>query len=72
VSLAIRTRPARKAFTPHALGAISCDSGNYGYDGAGNIVTIGSDHYLYDGVQRLKQSSTMGTPETYTYDGSAT
>jgi RHS repeat-associated protein len=59
--------PAR--FTPHALGSLAWDSGTYAYDGAGNVVSIGTDNYLYDGVQRLKQSSTKGTPETYTYDG---
>jgi RHS repeat-associated protein len=58
-----------KHLTPHALGAISWDSGTYAYDGAGNIVSIGTDKYLYDGVQRLKQSSTQGSIETYTYDG---
>jgi RHS repeat-associated protein len=58
-----------KRLTPHAMGAISWDSGSYAYDGAGNIISIGSDNYLYDGVQRLKQSSTRGTIETYTYDG---
>ncbi|HXA20257.1 MAG TPA: RHS repeat-associated core domain-containing protein [Thermoanaerobaculia bacterium] len=56
-------------FTPHALGSLAWDSGAYAYDGAGNIVSIGTDNYLYDGVQRLHQSSTQGTPETYTYDG---
>jgi YD repeat-containing protein len=54
---------------PHALGALSWDSGIYAYDGAGNIVSIGSDNYLYDGVQRLRQSSTRGSVEAYTYDG---
>ncbi|HXA20251.1 MAG TPA: RHS repeat-associated core domain-containing protein [Thermoanaerobaculia bacterium] len=61
------TQTAR--FTPHALGSLAWDSGPYAYDGAGNIVSIGTDNYLYDGVQRLHQSSTQGTPETYTYDG---
>jgi hypothetical protein len=56
-------------FTPHPLGTLSWDSGTYKYDGAGNIVSIGTDNYLYDGVQRLKQSSTQGSGETYTYDG---
>ena len=51
------------------MGSLSWDSGTYAYDGSGNIVSIGTDNYLYDGVQRLKQSSTKGTPETYTYDG---
>ncbi len=56
-------------FTPHTLGNTPWDSGTYQYDGARNIVSIGNDNYLYDGVQRLKQSSTKGTSETYTYDG---
>jgi len=42
------TQTAR--FTPHALGSLAWDSGTYGYDGAGNIVSIGTDNYLYDGV----------------------
>jgi RHS repeat-associated protein len=58
-----------KRLVPHALGTISWNSGNYTYDGAGNIVSIGTDNYLYDGAQRLRQSSTQGTAETYTYDG---
>jgi RHS repeat-associated protein len=58
-----------KRFTPRALGTITWDSGTYAYDGAGNIVSIGSDNYLYDGVQRLTQSSTKGMVETYRYDG---
>ncbi|HXA20255.1 MAG TPA: hypothetical protein VN380_24975 [Thermoanaerobaculia bacterium] len=61
------TQAAR--FTPHALDSLARDSGAYVYDGAGNIVSIGTDNYLYEGVQRLHQSSTQGTPETYTYDG---
>ncbi len=56
-------------FIPHALGSLAWDSGTYGYDSAGNIVSIGTDNYLYDGAQRLKQSSTKATAETYTYDG---
>jgi RHS repeat-associated protein len=58
-----------RRLTPRALGNTPWSSGTYLYDGAGNIVSIGGDNYLYDGVQRLKQSSTQGTPETYTYDG---
>ena len=38
------TQAAR--FTPHALGTLYWDSGNYAYDGAGNIVSIGTDNYL--------------------------
>jgi RHS repeat-associated protein len=51
------------------LGSVQWSSGTYLYDGAGNIVSIGTDNYLYDGVQRLKQSSTQGISEAYTYDG---
>jgi hypothetical protein len=53
--------------TPHALGSTSWNPGDYAYDGAGNIVSIGTDTYAYDGVQRLRQSLTRGTPEAYTY-----
>jgi RHS repeat-associated protein len=56
-------------FTPHALGSTSWNPGDYVYDGAGNIVSIGADTYAYDGVQRLRQSLTRGMPEAYTYDG---
>ena len=47
--------------SPHPLGSTPWTSGTYSYDGAGNITAIGSDSYVYDGVQRLKQSSTSGT-----------
>ncbi|MGH9419391.1 MAG: hypothetical protein ACRD3J_05405, partial [Thermoanaerobaculia bacterium] len=58
-----------RRLVPHALGSTPWDSGTYAYDGAGDIVSIGTDNYLYDGAQRLKQSSTKGAGETYTYDG---
>jgi len=62
--------PASKLrLTPIALGSTPWSPGEYKYDGAGNIISVGTDNYLYDGVQRLKQSSTRGTAETYTYDG---
>jgi hypothetical protein len=51
-----------RRLTPRALGNTPWSSGTYLYDGAGNIVSIGTDNYLYDGVQRLKQSSTQGPP----------
>jgi YD repeat-containing protein len=55
--------------TAHALGNLNWDSGDYSYDGAGNIIGIGTNnYYYYDGEQRLKQSSTVGTIESYTYD----
>lgn len=61
------TTPKRVAVRP--LSITSWDSGTYGYDGAGNITSIGTNRYTYDGVQRLKTSATSGTSETYNYDG---
>ena len=45
-------------------------SGDYAYDGAGNITQIGNDRYLYDSVNRLVSGSVQGTvnTQTYTYD----
>jgi len=45
-------------------------SGVYTYDGAGNIVTIGSNWYLYDGLSRLVEATVAGESEvrTYTHD----
>ncbi len=43
-------------------------SGTYSYDGAGNIIAIGADTYVYDGAQRLVSSVTRGVQENYTYD----
>jgi RHS repeat-associated protein len=62
-------RASKPRLTPIALGTTPWGSGEYKYDGAGNIISIGTDNYLYYGVQRLKQSSTRGVAETYTYDG---
>jgi len=47
-------------------------SGTYAYDGAGNIKAIGRNHYVYDGVNRLRQGTAI-TPaqqsvQGYTYD----
>ena len=36
-----------------SAGALLWDSGEYAYDGAGNIKQIGSDSYTYDRLQRL-------------------
>jgi RHS repeat-associated protein len=44
--------------------------GTYTYDGAGNIIAIGADTYVYDTAQRLVSSVTRGVEEDYTYDAS--
>jgi RHS repeat-associated protein len=38
--------------------ATNWSSGTYGYDGAGNIKTIGADTFTYDLVSRLKEGTT--------------
>jgi len=51
----------------------SWDSGTYTYDGAGNIIAIGTDHYGYDALGRLVYGA-AATPQspanaqTYKYD----
>jgi RHS repeat-associated protein len=51
----------------------SWDSGTYTYDGAGNIIAIGTDHYGYDAFGRLAYGA-AATPQsptnaqTYKYD----
>ena len=53
-------------------GATHFDSGTYGYDGAGNIWSIGGDRYYYDQANRLVSASfTRGGQshqEAYAYD----
>jgi RHS repeat-associated protein len=44
------------------------ESGDYEYDGAGNIKTIGSKHYAYDGLNRLTAFSDTYASSSYTYD----
>lgn len=43
-------------------------TGQYLYDGSGNIKQIGSDTYRYDSAGRLIQASVKGITETYKYD----
>jgi YD repeat-containing protein len=49
------------------------DTGAYGYDGAGNVVKMGSDYYLYDTFGRLKEGTAFQSGssrrQTYAYDG---
>jgi RHS repeat-associated protein len=62
--------PASSArLTPRPAGyGDNGQSGTYSYDGAGNIIAIGADTYVYDGAQRLVRSVTRGVQENYTYD----
>jgi len=52
--------------------SLSWDSGSYGYDAEGNIVSIGSDAYGYDAVGRLTTATVKtGHPDNrqaYAYD----
>ncbi len=44
--------------------------GNHSYDGSGNLHSIGSQRYTYDGVGRLKEHYENGTlTDWYTYTG---
>ncbi len=47
-------------------------SGQYLYDGAGNIIAIGSNTYVYDGVNRLvkgtARTATYGNMQCFSYD----
>ena len=43
-------------------------SGNYAYDGAGNITSIGTDSFIYDQLSRLTTANVQGHAESYVYD----
>ena len=52
---------------------INFDSGTYGYDGAGNVKTAGTDVFAYDGRSRLsgadiKDYQSVNHHEDFTYD----
>lgn len=47
---------------------LTWETGQYLYDGSGNIKQIGNDTYHYDAVGRLKQAVVKGVTETYQYD----
>lgn len=55
-------------------GPFSWTNGPYGYDGAGNIIAIGSESFVYDKVGRLKSATLRGPDlasiqtQTFTYD----
>ena len=66
------SRPNRIAAT-NTAGAELWSTGNYAYDGAGNIKTMGQTSYRYDAFQRLLQSMTVtplgkSTMTDYGYD----
>jgi RHS repeat-associated protein len=44
------------------------DSGEYSYDGAGNITSIGADTFRYDEAQRLVSATVAGVASSYKYD----
>jgi RHS repeat-associated protein len=68
-------RPASITVTTPAS-VVRWSTGNYGYDGAGNIKAIGTHTFAYDKVSRLKTgnlyleptTSTTLRTQTYTYD----
>jgi RHS repeat-associated protein len=43
-------------------------SGNYSYDGSGNIAAIGTDSYAYDTAQRLARATVNNATVAYAYD----
>lgn len=67
-------RPEAEAIAANAVTSPNWDSGNYKYDGSGNVVNIGTDYYVYDPLNRLTKASLTGTGgayDTYTYDSFA-
>jgi RHS repeat-associated protein len=61
---------AAAAFEPGTDDALrTWDSGNYAYDGAGNITSIGTLTYTYDGWLRLVTSAKTGSSsQAFSYD----
>lgn len=57
-------RPASIAVSGGSVGATLA----YGYDGAGNVTTIGSEVYLYDQVGRVAESRLGSGTQTYEFD----
>ena len=47
---------------------LTWETGQYLYDGSGNIRQIGDDEYSYDSAGRLIRSKVKGVEETYRYD----
>lgn len=59
-----------------AIGSTAWNTGNFTYDGAGNITRVGNEYYIYDKAQRLAQSrqyllpngSGTAVTQTFAYD----
>jgi RHS repeat-associated protein len=65
VSLAGTAPPPRPGVTVAGNLAL----GPYSYDASGNIKSIGTDEYSYDGVDRVKSATSAGAvQQSYTYD----
>src|ERR1041384_527090 len=64
----MRGDPRIEAVVP--LQSPSLDLGDYLYDGAGNIQSIGDDQFRYDRAGRLKSATVNGSAntQTFTYD----
>lgn len=62
--------PSRSRITPQAVSEqVNWTSGvSYTYDGAGNVIAIGADKFVYDDVGRLVQAVVTSKQRNYTYD----
>lgn len=61
----------RPASISTAGGGAAWSSGTYSYDGAGNVTVIGSDYYLYDRAERVKEGTAFAAGnklQRYSYD----
>jgi RHS repeat-associated protein len=67
VAPAARSASAPRQVQTHST--TSWSTGNYSYDGAGNITAIGTDTYVYDVYGRLTSGTAgPGRTSSYTYD----
>jgi len=64
------TASARGGHLPITTGASSWTSGDFTYDGAGNVIAIGTDVYVYDSAGRLIRGTANGPDnrQDYSYD----
>lgn len=65
------------ALNPAGTAEVNWTSGDYAYDGSGNVIQIGSSRFLYDSVSRLASAAipitlggtgTADQTQSYTYD----
>jgi hypothetical protein len=59
---------ARPAAIFSSLTASHWQSGEYRYDGSGNIAAIGSSYFVYDKAGRVRYSAESGSGKFYFYD----